>query len=51
MCKKCRGKRIVKEKKRVEFFVERGMHPDDTVVLKGEGDELVRLEPLEDRAD
>ncbi|GAA5966027.1 hypothetical protein JCM21900_004928 [Sporobolomyces salmonicolor] len=38
-CKKCKGARTVKEKKRVEFFLERGMHMGEKIVLKGEGDE------------
>ncbi|BGP03620.1 protein of heat shock protein DnaJ family [Rhodotorula toruloides] len=38
-CKKCKGTRTVKEKKRVEFYLERGMHFGETIVLKGEGDE------------
>ncbi|GAA5985479.1 hypothetical protein JCM5350_004012 [Sporobolomyces pararoseus] len=38
-CKKCKATRTQKEKKKVEFVVERGMHAGETIVLKGEGDE------------
>ncbi|GAA6037514.1 hypothetical protein JCM8097_008229 [Rhodosporidiobolus ruineniae] len=38
-CKKCRGARTVKEKKKLEFFLERGLHFGEKIVLKGEGDE------------
>ncbi|CEQ42068.1 SPOSA6832_03837, partial [Sporobolomyces salmonicolor] len=47
MCSACEGRGLkvrdqdayVKEKKRVEFFLERGMHMGEKIVLKGEGDE------------
>ncbi|GAA5901428.1 uncharacterized protein JCM6883_000210 [Sporobolomyces salmoneus] len=38
-CKKCKASRTQKEKKKVEFVVERGMHAGEVIVLKGEGDE------------
>ncbi|GAA5926501.1 uncharacterized protein JCM15063_000293 [Sporobolomyces koalae] len=38
-CKKCKAARTVKEKKKVEFQVERGLHAGEVIVLKGEGDE------------
>ncbi|GAA5820976.1 hypothetical protein JCM11251_001902 [Rhodosporidiobolus azoricus] len=38
-CKKCKGARTVKEKKKLEFFLERGMHAGEKIVLTGEGDE------------
>ncbi|GAA5985755.1 hypothetical protein JCM10908_007098 [Rhodotorula pacifica] len=38
-CKKCKGKRTVAEKKRVEFDLERGLHFGERIVVKGEGDE------------
>ncbi|GAA5863629.1 hypothetical protein JCM8547_003673 [Rhodosporidiobolus lusitaniae] len=38
-CRKCKGARTVKEKKKLEFFLERGMQPGEKTVLKGEGDE------------
>lgn len=41
-CKKCKGARTVKEKKKLEFFLERGMHAGEKIMLKGEGDESVR---------
>lgn len=45
-CKKCKGARTVKEKKRVEFYLERGMHFGETIVIKDEGDESVRRTSL-----
>lgn len=41
-CKKCVGKRTLKEKKKVDFVVERGSEPGEQVILRGEGDESVR---------
>ncbi|BGP51812.1 hypothetical protein JCM10450v2_007768 [Rhodotorula kratochvilovae] len=38
-CKKCKGARIVRDKKRVEFHLERGMHFGEKIVISGEGDE------------
>ncbi|TNY19315.1 hypothetical protein DMC30DRAFT_448066 [Rhodotorula diobovata] len=38
-CKKCKGARTVRDKKRVDFHVERGMHFGETIVISGEGDE------------
>ena len=42
-CKKCKGKRVVKEKKRVDFQIEPGTEDGERIALRGEGDELVRL--------
>ncbi|GAA6017754.1 hypothetical protein JCM10207_000485 [Rhodosporidiobolus poonsookiae] len=38
-CKKCKGSRTVKEKKKIDFFLERGLNPNESIVLRGEGDE------------
>lgn len=38
-CKKCKGKKTVKEKKRQEIFVEKGMTDHQRIVLAGEGDQ------------
>ncbi|KAG8906322.1 hypothetical protein FRB99_007102 [Tulasnella sp. 403] len=38
-CKKCKGEKTVKEKKRLEIFVEKGMSDKQKIVLHGEGDQ------------
>ncbi|PAV16459.1 hypothetical protein PNOK_0807900 [Pyrrhoderma noxium] len=38
-CKKCKGKKTIKEKKRQEIFVEKGMSDRQRIVLAGEGDQ------------
>ncbi|BGP20133.1 hypothetical protein JCM10213_000783 [Rhodosporidiobolus nylandii] len=38
-CKKCKGARTVQEKKKLDFFLERGLHFGEKIVLRGEGDE------------
>lgn len=45
-CKKCKGKKTVKEKTRQEIFVERGMADRQRIVLSGAGDEEVRFSGL-----
>ncbi len=40
-CKKCKGAKVVKEKKRVEFKIEPGTEDGERIALKGEGDEAV----------
>jgi DnaJ family protein A protein 2 len=40
-CKKCKGKKVVKEKKRVEFMIDPGTEDSERIALKGEGDEEV----------
>lgn len=40
-CKKCKGKKTVKEKTRQEIFIERGMADRQRIVLSGAGDEEV----------
>lgn len=42
-CKRCKGKKTVKEKTRQEIFVERGMADRQRIVLSGAGDEEVCL--------
>ncbi|GJN94447.1 hypothetical protein Rhopal_007527-T1 [Rhodotorula paludigena] len=39
VCKKCKGARTIKEKKRVDFHLERGLHFGEKIVISGEGDE------------
>lgn len=41
-CKKCKGKKVVKEKKRVEFNIEPGTEDGERIALRGEGDAAVR---------
>jgi DnaJ-class molecular chaperone len=41
-CKKCKGDKVVKDKKRVEFQIEPGTENGERIALKGEGDEIVR---------
>lgn len=38
-CKKCKGEKVVKDKKRQEIFVERGMSDGQRIVLAGAGDQ------------
>lgn len=40
-CKRCKGKKVTKEKKRVEFQIEPGTENGERIALKGEGDEIV----------
>jgi DnaJ family protein A protein 2 len=49
-CKKCRGKKVVTEKKRVEFRVEPGTEDGERIALRGEADQAVRLIILDPRA-
>lgn len=42
-CKRCKGKKVMKEKKRVEFQVEPGTEHGERIALKGEGDEEVSV--------
>ncbi|EKM58072.1 uncharacterized protein PHACADRAFT_252071 [Phanerochaete carnosa HHB-10118-sp] len=44
-CKKCKGKKTVKEKTRQEIFVERGMTDRQRIVLSGAGDEEPGVPP------
>eukprot|EP01064_Diplonema_japonicum_P028499 TRINITY_DN437_c9_g1_i1.p1 TRINITY_DN437_c9_g1~~TRINITY_DN437_c9_g1_i1.p1 ORF type:complete len:411 (+),score=122.96 TRINITY_DN437_c9_g1_i1:38-1270(+) len=45
MCKSCHGKQIVKDRKILEVFIEKGMKRGDHVAFEGEGDQIpgVRL--------
>lgn len=38
-CKKCKGKKVVSEKKRLEISIEKGMVNGQRIVLYGEGDQ------------
>jgi len=40
-CKKCKGAKVTKEKKRVEFTIDPGTEDGERIALKGEGDEEV----------
>ena len=40
-CKKCKGAKTVKEKKRQEIFVEKGMSDKQRIILAGAGDQEV----------
>lgn len=40
-CKKCKGAKVTKEKKRVEFMIDPGTEDGERIALKGEGDEEV----------
>jgi DnaJ family protein A protein 2 len=39
-CKKCKGTKLVEEKKMLEFWIERGMEEGEHIVLKGEADQV-----------
>lgn len=43
-CKKCAGKRVTKEKKKVSFDIQPGTIDGQRIALKGEGDEAVSPE-------
>jgi DnaJ family protein A protein 2 len=38
-CKKCKGTKVVEEKKMLEFWIDRGMEEGERIVLKGEADQ------------
>lgn len=40
-CKKCKGKKVVAEKKRHDIDVERGMSDKQKIIMAGEGDQIV----------
>lgn len=44
-CKKCSGKKIVKEKKILECHVDKGMRDGQKVTFKGEADQAPNIEP------
>ncbi|GFZ44155.1 hypothetical protein JCM24511_01876 [Saitozyma sp. JCM 24511] len=44
-CKKCKGKKVVKEKKRVEFHILPGTEHGERIALRGEGDEMPEVPP------
>ncbi|KAI0925708.1 hypothetical protein AcV5_008373 [Taiwanofungus camphoratus] len=44
-CKKCKGRKTVKEKTRQEIFIERGMVDRQKIVLAGAGDEEPGIPP------
>ncbi|OCF36918.1 chaperone regulator [Kwoniella heveanensis BCC8398] len=38
-CKKCKGAKVLKEKKRIEFMIDAGTEDGERIALRGEGDE------------
>ena len=44
-CKKCEGKKVRKEKKRVEFMIDPGTEDGERIALRGEGDEEPDVPP------
>lgn len=42
-CKKCKGKKVTAEKKVLDVFIEKGMMDGQKIVMKGEGDQEVRI--------
>lgn len=40
-CKKCKGAKVVKEKKMLDIFIEKGMADGQKIVMAGEGDQEV----------
>lgn len=44
-CKKCRGKKIVKERKILECIIEKGMKDGQKIVFSDEGDQAPGIEP------
>ncbi|WVR07215.1 hypothetical protein IAU60_004256 [Kwoniella sp. DSM 27419] len=42
-CKKCKGEKVIKEKKRVEFMIDAGVEDGERIALKGEGDEAPEI--------
>ncbi|KAF8339684.1 uncharacterized protein EI90DRAFT_2270038 [Cantharellus anzutake] len=43
-CKKCKGKKTIKEKKAVDLVVEKGMAHNQKIVMKGAGDQQPGIE-------
>ncbi|KAL8683753.1 MAG: hypothetical protein Q9186_000239 [Xanthomendoza sp. 1 TL-2023] len=44
-CKKCKGERVVEEKKVLELYIPRGSKEGDKIVLEGEADQLPDQDP------
>lgn len=43
-CKKCKGNKVVNEKKVMEIFIEKGMRSGEKIPMKGEGDQQPGVE-------
>ncbi|KAG9326958.1 hypothetical protein KVV02_001908 [Mortierella alpina] len=43
-CKKCKGNKVVNEKKVMEIFIEKGMRNGEKIPMKGEADQLPDVE-------
>ncbi|RUS21939.1 DnaJ C terminal domain-containing protein, partial [Endogone sp. FLAS-F59071] len=43
-CKKCKGAKVVKEKKMLDIFIEKGMADGQKIVMAGEGDQEPGIE-------
>src|ERR1700761_5739912 len=44
-CKKCKGNRVVQEKKMLELYIPRGSREGERIVLAGEADQVPDQEP------
>ncbi|KAF9578035.1 hypothetical protein BGW38_006395 [Lunasporangiospora selenospora] len=44
-CKKCKGAKVVNEKKVMEIFIEKGMRNGEKIPMKGEADQQPGIEP------
>ncbi|KAL8930565.1 MAG: hypothetical protein Q9208_000435 [Pyrenodesmia sp. 3 TL-2023] len=44
-CKRCKGERVVEEKKVLELYIPRGSKEGDKIVIEGEADQLPDQEP------
>ncbi|ORX36865.1 chaperone regulator [Kockovaella imperatae] len=44
-CKKCKGAKVLRDKKRVEFHIQPGTEDGERIALKGEGDEAPDIPP------
>ncbi|WWC61673.1 uncharacterized protein I303_104258 [Kwoniella dejecticola CBS 10117] len=44
-CKKCKGSKVTKEKKRIEFMIDPGTEDGERIALRGEGDEEPDVPP------
>jgi len=44
-CKNCKGKKVVKDKKVLQVYVDPGMHHGQKIVFAGEADEAPSIEP------
>lgn len=45
-CKKCKGKKVVEERKYLDIFIEKGMQNNQKIVMQGEADQEVLFRSL-----